>query len=201
MLVSAPEWHPPLALGESMAVNGVCLTVCEIRGNVFACDILEETIQKTALGRKQRGSHLNLERALAAGERMGGHIVTGHVDGTGIVARRTPAGRDLILRITCGQTLINGMVMKGSVACDGASLTITRISDSSGSARAGANPFFEIHLIPFTLSHTALGRLKTGDEINIETDIIGKYVARLLNTPEKQPRITMNRLREAGFGE
>lgn len=204
LFIRAGDWRPPLALGESMAVNGVCLTICDIRDNVFACDVLRETLDKTTLGRKRQECSLNLERALALGERLGGHLVSGHVDGTGAVVRRESVGRDILLRIACDAALIRDMALKGSVACDGVSLTITRLSDENEAddhERAGTAAFFETHLIPFTRAHSTLGDIGEGDMVNIETDMIAKYVRRFLDVRQESSLITVERLRRAGFEE
>lgn len=218
LFIGTAEWRPRLAPGESIAVSGVCLTVSHLQGDEFACDVLQETLGKTTLGRKHAGCSLNLERALAVGSPMGGHMVTGHVDGTGNIILRKTLGRDWVLRIACDDSLMNGMVLKGSVACDGVSLTIADLN-VSGHSSAGATPegattdvksgadkasspsggFFEVHLVPYTWSHTALNKLKEGDYVNIETDIIGKYVYRYMNIEKRNSDITIDRLREAGF--
>lgn len=215
LFIGAAEWQPCLAPGESIAVSGVCLTVSHLQEDEFACDVLQETLGKTTFGGKRPGCSLNLERALTVGSAMGGHMVTGHVDGTGTVVLRKAVGRDWMLRIACDDSLMNGMVLKGSVACDGVSLTIAGLDvsgHSSGGATTDVTPgageacsprggFFEVHLVPYTWSHTALSKLKQGNGVNIETDIIGKYVYRYMNTGERNPGITIDRLREAGFDD
>ena len=190
LVIAGAPWNPPLALGESMAVNGVCLTVAQIQGGNFAGDILQETLGRTTLGGKRPGAALNLERALRLGEALGGHMVTGHVDGIGAVSRRQAKGRDWILRVTCGADLMRGMVLKGSIAIDGVSLTIVELDEHS----------FAVALIPFTCAHTALGKLKAGDTVNLETDLIGKHVRRTLETEQAPAPLTWERLRAAGFG-
>ncbi len=196
LFVGEAEWNPALKLGESVAVNGVCLTVSSFRGNTFACDVLQETLDRTSLGDKKRGDPVNLERALAAGGLLGGHIVTGHVDGIGSVVFSKAMGRDLTLRILCEDHLLAGMVMKGSVALDGVSLTITRLSEASSGARSG---FFETYLVPHTRACTALDSLSEGVRVNIETDMIGKYVYRHMTLAGSSPSVSMDRLRSAGF--
>jgi len=191
LVIAGAPWIPPLTLGESMAVNGACLTVAQIQGNNFAGDILQETLDCTTLGGKRPGAALNLERALRLGDSLGGHMVTGHVDGIGAVSRRQAKGRDWILRVTCGTDLLRGMVLKGSIAIDGVSLTITELDERS----------FAVALIPFTCEHTALGKLKEGDTVNLETDLIGKHVRRTLETQQAPTPLTWDRLRDAGFGD
>jgi len=191
LVIAGTPWDPPLTMGESMAVNGVCLTIAQIRGQNFAGDILQETLDRTTLGEKRPGAVLNLERALRLGDTMGGHLVTGHVDGIGTVSRRQANGRDWILRVTCGAELLRGMVMKGSIAIDGVSLTITELDAHA----------FAVALIPFTCAHTALGKLRAGSTVNLETDLIGKHVRRTLEAEQAPTPLTWDRLRAAGFGE
>jgi len=191
LVIAGAPWNPPLTPGESMAVNGACLTIAQIQGKNFACDILQETLDCTTLGEKLPGAALNLERALRLGDQLGGHMVSGHVDGIGTVSRRLAKGRDRILRVTCGNELLHGMVMKGSIAIDGVSLTIAELDESS----------FAVALIPFTCEHTALGALKAGTTVNLETDLIGKYVRRALETAQAPTPLTWDRLHNAGFGE
>ena len=191
LVIAGTPWNPPLALGESMAVNGACLTLAHIQGKNFACDILQETLESTTLGTKRPGTALNLERALRLGEALGGHLVSGHVDGIGTVSSRQAKGRDWILRVTCGTELLRGMVLKGSIAIDGVSLTIAELDERS----------FGVALIPFTCEHTTLGALNKGDTVNLETDLIGKHVRRTLETSHAPTPLTLERLRDAGFGE
>jgi len=191
LVIGGAPWNPPLTPGESMAVNGACLTIAHIQGNNFAGDILQETLECTTLGAKRPGAALNLERALRLGDPLGGHLISGHVDGIGAVNRRQAKGRDWILRVTCGTELLRGMVLKGSIAIDGVSLTITELDEHS----------FAVALIPFTCEHTALGALNKGDTVNLETDLIGKHVRRTLETEQAPTPLTWERLREAGFGE
>jgi len=191
LVIAGAPWHPPLTLGESIAVNGVCLTIAHIQGNNFSCDILQETLDRTTLGGKRPGTALNLERALRLGDPLGGHMVAGHVDGIGTVYSRQAKGRDWILRVTCGADLMRGMVLKGSIAIDGVSLTIVELDQHS----------FAVALIPFTCEHTTLGILNTGDTVNLETDLIGKHVRRTLETEQAPTPLTWERLHKAGFGE
>ena len=191
LVIAGAPWNPPLTLGESMAVNGACLTIAHIQGENFTGDILQETLDRTTLGAKRPGAALNLERALRLGEALGGHMVSGHVDGIGTVHRRQAKGRDWILRVTCGTDLLRGMVLKGSIAIDGVSLTITELDEHS----------FAVALIPFTYAHTMLGKLKAGDNVNLETDLIGKHVRRTMETEQAPTPLTWERLRAAGFGE
>ncbi|MCX6992145.1 MAG: riboflavin synthase [Kiritimatiellaeota bacterium] len=191
LVIAGAPWNPPLTLGESMAVNGACLTIAQIQGKNFAGDILQETLDRTTLGGKRPGATLNLERALRLGDPLGGHMVSGHVDGIGTVSHRQANGRDWILRVACETALLRDMVLKGSIAIDGVSLTIMELDERS----------FAVALIPFTCEHTALGTLKAGDSVNLETDLIGKHVRRTLETKPAPTPLTWERLRDAGFGE
>jgi len=191
LVIRHAPWDTALSVGESVAVQGACLTVTDVRATEFACDVLKETLAKTGLGQKAPGARLNLERALRADERFGGHIVTGHVDGTGRLLGRDRAGDDWVLEIGCAGELLSGIVPKGAVACDGASLTVAELRRAS----------FTVHLIPFTWVHTALSDLQASDAVNIETDVIGKYVQRYLAVQREGAGLTMDDLRKAGFAE
>lgn len=170
LVLETSPWETPLVLGESIAVNGCCLTVAAIDGNRIRFDLLEETFNKTCLGEKRTGQRVNLERALRVGDAMGGHYVTGHVDGTGTVRASRAMGRDWYVSVNCSSDLLAGMLPKGSIALDGVSLTIVELTLE----------FFSVHIIPHTLAETAIGELKAGDSVNLETDMIGKYVRRSL---------------------
>lgn len=169
--VEASPWDKPLAVGESLAVEGVCLTLTSERKGTLSFDLLNETFERTNLGDKKPGQHVNLERALRVGDEMGGHFVTGHVDGVGTARKITPVGRDWILEVACAPELLAQMVVKGSVCVAGVSLTIV---DLVGDA-------FTVHLIPHTWEMTSLSELQPGDKVNLETDMLGKYVQRLLS--------------------
>ena len=160
----------PLAPGESIAVNGVCQTVVETGKGIFTCDVLPETLRVTNLGRLKPGSPVNLERAVGPGDRLGGHIVNGHVDGTGEVTAVTR--NPLRLEISVPDEIFTFIVAKGSVAIDGISLTV-------GPSPAGGR--FEVFIIPHTMENTNLAGIKPGRKVNIEVDIIGKYVYNYLH--------------------
>ena len=160
----------PIALGESIAVNGVCLTVTARDESSFSADVLRETLACTSLGTQQVGATLNLERAMRADARFGGHIVSGHVDGTGSVAAIEPLGRDYLVRIACDSSMIDGMVHKGSIALDGISLTLSEVTENE----------FCVHIIPVTWSKTNIHSLRLEDKVNIEIDMLGKYVMKAL---------------------
>lgn len=178
-------WTEPLEEGESVAVNGVCLTVAKCGGSRFTADVLRETEARSGLGDLLPGAKVNLERALRAGDAMGGHIVQGHVDCRGTIAEKMPKGRDFQLRIRCGRVLAAQSVLKGSVAVDGVSLTISAIG----------NDWIGVDLIPTTASGTTLGAKAAGDAVNLEGDIVGKYIAR----SAARPGITEEALAKAGF--
>lgn len=181
-----PEDDPP-ALGESIAVQGVCLTVDAIVRGGFEADLLDETLRRTALGDLPAGAAVNLERAMKAGGRLGGHIVQGHVDEKGSVAALNPAGRDFELRISCSRPFSRLCITKGSVAIDGVSLTLTDVGDCE----------IAVNVIPHTLSATSLGGLRRGAPVNLEADVIGKYVARFMEAAGGG--LTEEKLRKAGF--
>ncbi|MCO5061313.1 MAG: riboflavin synthase [Kiritimatiellae bacterium] len=168
--VRGGAWDPPLVLGESIAVEGVCLTVTCEPGEVITFDLLKETFDRTNLGSKGVGDRVNLERALRMGDALGGHFVTGHVDGTGHVRRITPVGRDHIIEVACAAKWMAQMVGKGSIAVCGVSLTLVDLMPDG----------FSVHLIPHTWENTTLGDLKLGSPVNLETDMLGKYVERAI---------------------
>lgn len=159
-----------LQLGESIAVSGVCLTVTGFRERQFDCDVSAETLRLTTLGRLSAGDAINLERALRAGDRLGGHLVSGHVDGVGTLREQADEGLARVLRFEVPQPLRRYLTVKGSIAVDGTSLTVNTV-DATG---------FSVHLIPHTLEHTTLGTLQPGDPVNLEVDQIARYVERLL---------------------
>lgn len=177
----------PLALGESVAVQGVCLTAAEVSDDGFTADLLDETLRRSVLGSIPLGARVNLERALRAGDRMGGHIVQGHVDEVGRVLSLRNTGRDWELRVSCSRGFALQCVVKGSVAIDGTSLTITDLGDD----------FLAVNVIPHTWRNTSLASLKAGDGVDLESDVIGKYAARLLGAAGGG--LTEEKLRRAGF--
>jgi riboflavin synthase len=189
LVIRHEPWESTLVVGESVAVQGACLTVTTFRAGEFTCDVLSETLRKTTLGGSAPGAKLNLERALRADERLGGHIVTGHIDGPGTVQAVEQNGADWILEVACGEELLSGIVPKGSIAIDGVSLTVAELRPKS----------FTVHLIPHTWTHTSLNALKAGRQVNLETDLIGKYVQRYLGRMQGRPGVTMEKLQSAGF--
>ncbi len=158
--------------GASIAVNGCCLTVTELDGDAFTADVMQESLQRTSLGDLAVGSPVNLERAVAAGARLGGHIVQGHVDGVGALVERTPSEHWDVLRFSLPADLARYVVEKGSITVSGVSLTVVDVDADS----------FSVSLIPTTLADTILGKLVPGDRVNLEVDIVAKYVERLLST-------------------
>lgn len=170
LLVSHAPWPEPLAPGESVAVQGACLTVAEACAEGFAADLLEETLARTALARLPPGARLNLERALRLGDRLGGHIVSGHVDETGRVRAVGRKGRDATMTVSCSPRLAALTVLKGSIAIDGVSLTVAALAGDS----------LAVEIIPHTWENTSLSERRVGDAVNLEADILGKHVARLL---------------------
>ena len=181
-------WPDALVLGESVAVQGACLTVTSVGDGFFTADLLDETLRRTALQGLGEGARVNLERALALGDRLGGHIVSGHVDECGTLSGVEDRGRDIAWRVACSAALARQTVMKGSVAIDGVSLTVSGLGDD----------WFEVNLIPHTLKETSLCDRRVGDAVNLEGDILGKYVARLLGR-EPAGGVTEQLLAENGF--
>lgn len=179
-------------LGDSIAVNGVCLTVTEFSADSFRADVMNETLNRSSLGSLRSGSHVNLERAMPANGRFGGHIVSGHIDGTGVITDIRRDGISVWYTIGTTAAVMRYIVEKGSVAIDGISLTVAKVTDSS----------FSVSIIPHTAEQTVLSYKKTGDTVNLENDIIGKYVEKLMN-PQNSPKepngITMEFLAKNGF--
>ena len=157
-------------IGDSIAVNGVCLTVTSISGNRFTADVMAETLRRSSLGSLGHGSCVNLERAMAAGGRFGGHIVSGHIDGTGVIRSIEREANAVWVEIATPKLLLKYIVQKGSIAIDGISLTVAKLTDDS----------FSVSVIPHTGEETILLKKKKGDIVNLENDVIGKYVERLL---------------------
>ena len=163
--------------GDSIAVNGVCLTVVDVLADgSFSADVMAETLNRSSLNGADVGTRVNLERAAAVSSRLGGHIVQGHVDGTGHIVSRTPSEHWTVVRIGLPETLSRYIVEKGSITVDGVSLTVSGLGPD----------WFEVSLIPTTLDLTTLGRAEVGAPVNLEVDVIAKYVERLM-TPTKNP--------------
>ncbi len=174
-----------LKLGESIAINGVCLTVKEIKGDVVGFDVSSETLTKTTLGKLRNAEKVNIERALRVGDRLGGHFVTGHVDGIGTIKEKRQYADQCTMTFSVEKKFTDMMIEKGSVAVDGISLTIVDLKAS----------LFSVALIPYTLTLTTLGLKKERDQVNIEIDMMGKWIRKLLaNTQEKKSGITQELL-------
>lgn len=188
-----------LKLGDSVAVNGVCLTATSISGDIFEADVMAETLRRTNLGGFSNGTRVNLERAMAAGGRFGGHIVSGHIDGTGRVSSLVREENAVWVRIDAEDKILRYIIEKGSIAIDGISLTV---------AETGPG-YFKVSIIPHTGEETTLLRRRPGDIVNLENDVVGKYVERLLNfsagngeafgQKAKAGGIDLNLLSENGF--
>jgi riboflavin synthase len=170
LAVRAPVVSTDARLGDSIAVSGVCLTVTGVDGDVFTADVMKETFDRSALGSLRVGEAVNLEPAVTPATRLGGHIVQGHVDGVAPVLSRTPGERWEDVRIGLPDPLDRYVVEKGSIAVDGISLTVARLDETS----------FQVSLIPTTLARTTLGRKQAGAMVNLEVDVIAKYVERLV---------------------
>lgn len=186
--ITAETWDDPLQLGESIAVQGACLTVTKLNKNDFNADLLDETLQRTTLGRLAIGAAVNLERAVRPSERMGGHLVAGHVDETGRIAGIEMHGRDRRVIVQCTPCAARQSVLKGSITLDGISLTLTGLGEN----------WLSVDIIPHTWQVTSLSERQIGDSVNIETDIIGKYVERLLGQGRREG-VTPEKLAQAGF--
>lgn len=190
-LVTAEASH-----GDSIAVNGVCLTVTDSSDKTFTADVMAETLRRTGLGGLSPGSPVNLERPVELGGRLGGHLVQGHTDGTGEILSRTPGEHWDVVRIATPPSLARYIVLKGSITVDGVSLTVSALGDPDGTggpdgtgspggaswtdSASSPGPWFEVSLIPTTLEMTTLGRLQPGSRVNLEVDVIAKYVESLL---------------------
>mgnify|MGYP004525706221 FL=1 len=187
-------------IGDSIAVNGVCLTVTSISGRKFSADVMAETLRRSSLGSLKHGSMVNLERAMAANGRFGGHIVSGHIDGVGVISSFEKEDNAVWVEIETPAKILRYIVEKGSITIDGISLTVAKLTDSS----------FAVSVIPHTGEETTLLNRNPGDIVNLENDIVGKYVERLMNfkTDDRDNKseernnsdgITMNFLNENGF--
>ena len=173
--------------GDSIAVNGACLTVIAVGDGAFSVEVMPETLRRTNLANLHLGETVNLERALAVGGRLGGHFVQGHVDGTGRILSMTPEGESVLMKISASSEVMHYLVEKGFIAVDGVSLTIIERDATS----------FSVSLVTFTRQNTTLGGKRLGDPVNLEVDIIAKYVERLAG--RDRPEITPEFLAEHGF--
>jgi len=191
LTVEAPGILAGVRRGDSVAVNGVCLTVTEHTETAFAVDVMAETLAKTNLGRLRRGARVNLERALRLGDRLGGHLVTGHVDGVGTITGRERDGMATVFAVRAPQDVAQYLIPKGSVAVDGISLTVVDVRGD----------VFTVSIIPHTAAVTTLGFKQPGDTVNLEADVVGKYVAHLLRREKGEQGITLDFLARSGFLE
>ncbi|RPA66187.1 riboflavin synthase [Gordonia oryzae] len=180
LTIRGPRVTCDAGFGDSIAVNGVCLTVVEFNDQQFTVDVMAETLRRSSLDRLGPGSSVNLERAMRADGRFGGHIVQGHVDGTGIVVAISPSQNWTVVRIGVDPHLSRYLVEKGSITVDGVSLTVSALG--AGSGASGPGDWFEISLIPTTLQETTLGSASVGAVVNLEVDVLAKYVERLQAT-------------------
>lgn len=181
-------------IGDSIAVNGICLTVTDLAEDWFSADVMPETMRHTALNQLSASSLLNLERALRLSDRLGGHFVSGHIDGVGKLTSRTEESNAIWLTIEAPQDILKYLVPKGSVALDGISLTVARVHEDS----------FSVSLIPHTAKSTTLGERRVGDNLNIECDLIGKYIYKLMTKSDAESsgqsrKLTEEFLKENGF--
>ena len=176
-------------LGDSIAVNGVCLTVTELDDTSFQADVMNETLSRSSLGSLSNGSPVNLERAMAADGRFGGHIVSGHIDGTGTITNIRNDGIAVWYTISAKPDIMRYIVEKGSIAVDGISLTVAKVTDSS----------FSVSVIPHTAAETILGSRKKGDIVNLENDIIAKYIEKLIKPESSKNGVSLELLARNGF--
>ena len=187
--IECPALASELVLGQSVAVSGACLSVVALHGDVFDVEMMSETAERTWFADLRPGTLVNLERAMALGDRLDGHLVLGHVDGTAVLKRLSGTGRTRVACFGAGPPLLRGIVPKGSVAIDGVSLTVIGVSASD----------FSVGLIPTTLASCTLGRMAVGTVVNLETDILGKYVERLLGSRGSGMRLSIEELRDLGY--
>jgi riboflavin synthase len=179
-----------MQLGDSINVNGVCLTVVEKRGRTISVDLSPESLQRTTLARVKEADQVNLERALRLSDRLGGHIVTGHIDGIGTIIERRIEGNSLYLKMRIPQAVTPYVVQKGSIAIDGISLTVNELRED----------WIRLTLIPYTLEKTTLIEKKVGEEVNVEADILGKYVEKVLDRGKGTSKgIDLSFLKQHGF--
>lgn len=194
ILIEASRVLEKTNIGDSIAVNGVCLTVTTIQGNAFSADVMPETLRVSSLGKLVPGSKVNLERAMAADGRFGGHIISGHIDGTGKIESFKRDENAVWVTVSAPKEILDLIIYKGSIAIDGISLTVTYVDDE----------VFRVSIIPHTGQETTLLTKNPGDIVNLENDVIGKYVKKLLGKSKENPEsddggITESFLRENGF--
>jgi riboflavin synthase len=189
LTVGADKVIEDMKIGDSINTDGVCLTVVSFNKGAFSADAMPETIRRTNLGKLKVGSRVNLERAMKLNDRIGGHIVSGHIDGIGIIRRTWDEDNAVWFTITTDKSMLKYIAEKGSVALDGISLTIAKVDDSS----------FDVSVIPHTLNVTTLANKKTGDSVNVECDLIARYLEKIAGFEKEKGNITLEYLAEHGF--
>lgn len=187
--VKAEKILEDVHIGDSIAVNGVCLTVTSYDNGIFRADVMNETLSRSSLGSLKNGSPVNLERAMSANGRFGGHIVSGHIDGTGIISAIKNDGIAIWYTINTVPEIMHYIIEKGSIAIDGISLTVAKVSKND----------FSVSIIPHTAQQTILSYKKVGDIVNLENDIVGKYIEKFTRPEKNKNNISMNFLSENGF--
>ncbi|MBW2623137.1 MAG: riboflavin synthase [Deltaproteobacteria bacterium] len=183
------QWDEPLALGESISVSGACLTVTRAQKETFSAHVSAETVARTTLGNLRVGHKVNLERALRLSDHLGGHLVTGHVDGMGQILRLEKKGQSVLMTVNLNKDLSAFVVEKGSIAIDGISLTVNQVRPES----------FNVNIIPHTMDVTCLKQKKSSDWVNLETDLLAKYVASFLEKKPEKVELNKDFLAQRGF--
>ncbi len=192
LVVAASRVLEDVKLGDSISTNGVCLTVTQFNSNEFTVDVMPETMKRSNLEKLKSGSKVNLERAMKVGDRFGGHIVSGHIDGMGIIKAFKEDDNAIWVSVSCDNEILKYIIEKGSIAIDGISLTVAYVDDMT----------FNVSIIPMTRNDTTLISRKIGDKVNLECDIVGKYVEKLMGFPEKKEvknMMSADFLKENGF--
>ncbi|WP_024294175.1 riboflavin synthase [Lacrimispora indolis] len=189
LTIGAASVLKDMKLGDSIAVNGICLTVTSYTSTGFTADVMHETIQRSSLNSLHSGAMVNLERAMPADGRFGGHIVTGHIDGTGVIRWIKRDDNAVWYNIRATPEILRYIVEKGSIAVDGISLTVAKVSDVD----------FSISVIPHTANHTTLAGKRVGDTVNLENDCVGKYIEKFLGKPAQPTKLSKGFLTEAGY--
>ncbi|KGR77798.1 riboflavin synthase [Ureibacillus sinduriensis] len=187
--IATPKIVSDAQLGDSIAVNGVCLTITHFNKDEMTVDVMPETVKATTIHELKLGDFVNLERAMSANGRFGGHFVSGHVDGVGTIKSKKPVSNAVYIEIEIAKELIANCIPKGSITIDGTSLTLFHVTDSS----------ITVSLIPHTNAETILGRKGVGEKVNVETDMLGKYVSHHLKKTDQDSNITLDFLRQNGF--
>ena len=187
--ISASKVIDDTKIGDSIATDGICLTVTDIGPDHFTADVMAETVRRSCLAEKQAGDEVNLERAMAADGRFGGHIVSGHIDGTGTIREMSREENSVWIKIECEGRILRYIIEKGSITIDGISLTVAEVT----------NRDFSVSVIPHTGEETTLLKKKPGNKVNLENDIVGKYVEKLMNPEDNTKKLTLDFLEKNGF--